>query len=299
MKRLLVTGRHGFVGATLAGMLTSEPALAGWSLAPLDVDFQIEDAEATRRMVREAAPDAVIHLAAQSFVPESFKDPERTLRVNLLGTLHLLRGLQEARFAGPLLFVSTGDVYGVVPESALPISESRLPAPRSPYAVSKLSAEALCAQWAATEDMRVVIARPFNHIGPGQSDRFAIGGFARQLAEVRRGARSPVLEVGDLEVTRDFTDVRDVVGAYFALLDKGVSGERYNVCSGAERTIGSLLHRMIELAGVDVDVRVDPARVRVAEQRRAVGDPSKMHRATGWQASTPLDVSLAAMLAAA
>src|SRR5207244_4822988 len=137
--RLLVTGKHGFVGTTLATMLQSTPQLADWALAPLPSDFQILDADATRRLVTDAVPDAVIHLAAQSFVPESFRDPEGTLRVNLFGTLNLLKALKDARFAGPLLFVSSGDVYGLVPEQELPISERRLPSPRNPYAVSKLA----------------------------------------------------------------------------------------------------------------------------------------------------------------
>jgi GDP-4-dehydro-6-deoxy-D-mannose reductase len=299
VRRLLVTGRHGFVGNILAGMLDSEPQMADWALAPLSPDFQILDAEATRHVVADAAPDAVIHLAAQSFVPESFRDPEGTLRVNLFGTLNLLKALRDARFEGPMLFVSSGDVYGLVPEAELPISESRLPAPRNPYAVSKLAAEALCCQWAATEGMRIVVARAFNHIGPGQSDRFAIAGFAHQLADIRRGKQEPVIVAGDLDVTRDFTDVRDVVAAYFALLEKGVSGERYNVCSGIERSVRSMLDRLIEIAGVEVEIRMDRARLRAAEQRRTVGDPNKIHATTGWQATTPIGDSLAAMLNAA
>ncbi len=296
MRRLLVTGRHGFVGTTLAAMLESTPELADWTLVPLSPDFQILDADATRRLVADASPDAVIHLAAQSFVPESFRDPEGTLRVNLFGTLNLLKALKDARFAGPLLFVSSGDVYGLVPEEELPISEGRLPAPRNPYAVSKLAAEALCCQWAVTEGMRIVVARSFNHIGPGQSDRFAIAGFAHQLADIRRRKQEPVVVVGELDVTRDFTDVRDVVTAYFALLDKGVSGERYNVCSGIERTVRSMLERLIEISGVEVEIRPDQTKMRPAEQRRIVGDANKIHATTGWQAITPLDVSLAAML---
>jgi GDP-4-dehydro-6-deoxy-D-mannose reductase len=147
--------------------------------------------------------------------------------------------------------------------------------------------------------MNIIVARPFNHIGPGQSTRFAVAGFARQVAEIRRGERSPLIEVGDLDVTRDFTDVRDVIRAYFALLDKGASGERYNVCSGVERTIRSMLDRLIELAGVSAEVRVDAARVRTDQQRRAVGDPGKLNHRTGWRALASLDESLAAMLDAA
>lgn len=296
MKRLLVTGRHGFVGRTIVQLIASDPSLAGWELAPLSEQFEILEPAAVRRAVDEAAPDAVLHLAARSSVAESLRDPEGTLQVNLLGTLNLLRSLNDAGFRGPTVFVSSGDVYGMVPEDALPIGENRLPAPRNPYAVSKLAAEALCYQWSLTTGMHVVIARPFNHIGPGQSDQFAIPAFARQIVEIRNGLRPPVVTVGDIDVTRDFTDVRDIVFGYFALLDRGVSGERYNVCSGRERTVRSLLERLIELAGVEAEIVQDAARMRPAEQRRAVGDPTKIVEATGWRAQTPLDSSLASML---
>jgi GDP-4-dehydro-6-deoxy-D-mannose reductase len=294
--RLLVTGRHGFVGRTLAGMVASEPSLSGWDLAPVPGDFQILDAAATDRLVHEAEPDAVLHLAAQSSAADSLRDPETTLQVNVIGTLRLLEALRRANFRGRMVFVSSGDIYGVVPTQSLPIAETLLPAPRNPYGVSKLAAEALCCQWALTEGMHVTIARPFNHIGPGQTERFAIPAFARQLDEIRRRARPPVVEVGDIDVTRDFTDVRDVVRAYFALIESGVSGERYNVCSGEERTVRSLLDTLIELAGIDVEIRQDAARLRPSEQRRAVGDPSKIRAATDWRAKTSIRDSLAAVL---
>lgn len=296
MARLLVTGRHGFVGRTLERVVASDPSLSGWVLAPVPEDFQILDAAATDRLVQEAAPDAVLHLAAQSSAADSLRDPETTLQVNVIGTLRLLQALKRAEFRGRMVFVSSGDVYGVVPASSLPIAETLLPAPRNPYGVSKLAAEALCCQWAAIEGMHVTIARPFNHIGPGQSERFAIPAFARQLDEIRRAARPPVVEVGDVDVTRDFTDVRDVVRSYFALIEAGASGERYNVCSGQERTVRSLLDTLIELAGIEVEIRQDVARVRPSEQRRAVGDPSKIRAATGWRATTSIRDSLAAVL---
>jgi GDP-4-dehydro-6-deoxy-D-mannose reductase len=296
--RLLVTGLHGFVGSTLARMVATDERLRGWTLTAPPSGFQILDQSAVHDVVGEARPDAVLHLAAQSSVAEALRDPSTTLRVNLLGTLHLLQALRQGEFDGPMVFVSSGDIYGRVSEEALPIDECRLPAPRNPYAVSKLAAEALCYQWSVTEGMRIVIARPFNHIGPGQSTQFAVPAFARQIAEIRRGTRPPFVEVGDIDVTRDFTDVRDIVLAYFALLEKGHSGERYNVCSGRERTVRSLLERLVSLAGTEVEIRPDPARMRPAEQRRAVGDPAKIRNATGWYAQTPIDESLAAILAA-
>jgi GDP-4-dehydro-6-deoxy-D-mannose reductase len=266
-------------------------------LAEVLPTLDLRDAQATAAAVLAAAPDAVLHLAAQSSVPDAFRDPETTLEINLLGTLHVLQALQRAEFRGRIVFVSTGDVYGHVPENELPIAETCRPAPRNPYAVSKLAAEALCQQWTVTEKMEIVTARPFNHIGPGQSDRFVISDFARQIAEIKLGRREPVVAVGDINVSRDFTDVRDVVHAYFALLRDGQAGEIYNVCSGREYTIRELLDRLAALAGVEIRVQQDPARLRRAEQRRASGDPAKIARVTGWRATTPLDESLASMLA--
>jgi GDP-4-dehydro-6-deoxy-D-mannose reductase len=144
--------------------------------------------------------------------------------------------------------------------------------------------------------MEITIARAFNHIGPGQSERFVVSDFARQITEIKLGKREPVVEVGDIDVTRDFTDVRDVVRAYFALLRDGQSGEIYNICSGREQSIRALLHRLAAIAGVGISVQQDPSRLRKSEQRRVVGDPAKMQRATGWQSTTELDESLASML---
>lgn len=294
--RLLVTGRHGFVGTALARLIESDPELVEWTLAEVPPAFDLCDAHAVQMLVASAVPEAVIHLAARSSVPEAFRDQEATYRVNFLGTLHLLQALQRAGFAGPVVFASSGDVYGSVPEAELPIRETRLPAPRNPYAVSKLAAEALCQQWAITENMHIVIARPFNHIGPGQSTRFVVSDFARQVAEVKLGRREPVLEVGDIDVTRDFTDVTDIVHGYFALLGAGRAGECYNLCSGRETSVRQILERLADLAGVRVTVRRDPARLRRSEQRRVAGDPGKMRAETGWTASTPIDDSLRAML---
>jgi GDP-4-dehydro-6-deoxy-D-mannose reductase len=294
--RLLVTGVHGFVGSTLSRMVTTENSLRDWQVADVPVDLDLRDRDCVDDLVAAAAPDAVVHLAAQSFVPESVRDPEATFNVNVLGTLHLLQALKRNAFGGRMLFVGTGDVYGSVPEDELPVDELRLPAPRNPYAVSKLAAEALCFQWTVSERMPVVMARPFNHIGPRQSERFAVADFARQIAEIKRGARPPIVAVGDIDVTRDFTDVRDVVMAYFALLAEGTPGQVYNVCSGREHSLRSLLTLLAERAGVDVRIDQDPARLRQSEQRRMRGDPSKIRSTTKWEARIPVADSVSAML---
>jgi len=297
MKRLLVTGQHGFVGSTLGDMLQRDPELRDWSLLATPQSLDLRDPHAVDAIVRQSSvPDAVIHLAAQSWVPDSFRDPAQTLAINIGGTLNLLQALQRCQFAGRMIYVGTGDVYGVVPEAALPVNERHLPVPRNPYAVSKLAAEALCRQWSITESIDIVLARPFNHIGRGQSARFVVSDFARQIAAISQGRQPPVVAVGDIDVTRDFTDVRDVVRAYFALLERGTRGEIYNVCSGNDRSVRSILERLAQVAHVDVTVRIDAARMRKAEQRRIRGDASKIRGATGWQATTPLDDSLGAML---
>jgi GDP-4-dehydro-6-deoxy-D-mannose reductase len=296
VKRLLVTGRHGFVGGAVAQLIATDPAFAFWQIADIPLELDLRNKDEAARLVRTAAPDAVLHLAAQSWVPDAFRDPEATLQINLLGTLYLLQALQREGFNGRMVFVSSGDVYGHLTDSELPVAETHLPAPRNPYAVSKLAAEALCRQWSLTEGMEIVIARPFNHIGAGQSERFVVSDFARQIAAIKLGRHEPTVVVGDIDVTRDFTDVRDVAQAYFALLGNGASGELYNLCAGREYSIRAVLDRLAALAGVDIRIERDPARLRRAEQRRVRGDPRKIERATGWKASTTLDESLVAML---
>jgi GDP-4-dehydro-6-deoxy-D-mannose reductase len=296
MQRLIITGRSGFVGSAMCRYLARDGRRIGWEAVDLPPAFDLRNRAAMVRLVEDVRPDAVLHLAAQSAVPESFRDPVSTIEVNVLGTLNLLQALKAIDFTGRLVHAGTGEVYGLVPEADLPVGEARLPRPRNPYAVSKLASEALCWQWYASDGMDVVLARAFNHIGWGQSDRFAIASFARQLVEIRRGARAPVITTGDLGVTRDFTDVDDVAAAYIALLARGAAGEVYNVCSGVERRVGDLLQQMIEIAQVDVTVREDAHRLRPSEQRRMRGDPGKILAATGWQAITPIETSLQSAL---
>jgi GDP-4-dehydro-6-deoxy-D-mannose reductase len=296
VKRLLATGMHGFVGRALARVVSADPELRHVRLIDVPPDLDLRNPVDAATMAGAEPPDAVIHLAAQSFVPEAFRDPKATFEVNVLGTLNLLQALRAVGFAGRMVYVGTGDVYGRVDEATLPVAETAVPEPRNPYAVSKLAAEALCRQWAFTEQMDVMLARPFNHIGWGQSDRFVVSDFARQIVAIRRDRRPAVVEVGDIDVTRDFTDVDDVVRAYFALLEHGVPGVTYNVCSGREQSIRATLERLAELANVSVSVTPFDARMRKAELRRMCGDPAAIHRATGWQATTAFDDSLRAML---
>lgn len=280
-KRLFVTGAQGFVGQYIQIAVQNDEN-AVFEVVCAEDQYDITDPESLDRVIKNARPDAVIHLAAQSHVPTSFADPELTYRVNFLGTLTLLQALAANDFVGRMLFVGSADSYGLVEEQDLPITEMQALRPRNPYAVSKVAAEALCYQWSQTGPFDVVIARPFNHIGPGQAESFAISGFAKQIAEIIVGLRVPELTVGDLQVTRDFTDVRDIAAAYQLLLLKGESGEAYNVGSGQERSLSELLEELIQIAGVSATVKIDSTRLRPAEQRRVVCDASKLKIRTGW-----------------
>jgi len=287
--RLFITGGSGFVG----GHLATHVAAARPDVFLVDApEFDLNQRSSLDLALEAARPDWVVHLAAQSAVPQSFADPRGTYEVNFLGTLNLLEALAARRFDGRLLFVGSGDAYGRVADADLPVRETLPLRPRNPYAVSKAAAEALCYQWSQTGPFEIVITRLFNSLGTGQSPRFAVADFAQRIADIATGRAPPRLVTGDLDVTRDFTDVRDVVRAYLMLLDRGVSGEPYNVCSGREAGLRAVVTRLAGLAGVAVELIVDPARLRPGEQRRMVGDPAKLAAATGWTAAIPLDQTL-------
>ncbi len=289
--KVLVTGAGGFVGQHLGRHL---PCV---SLDPPGGIVDVRDAEGVRAAVgrvfeQSPQPDAVIHLAAESNVRRSFENPRATLEINLFGTLHLLQALAAERFGGAFLYVGTGQVCGNVAPEQLPIREEQLPRPNSPYAVSKLAAEALCFQWSQLGAFRVVMTRPFNHIGPGQGRGFFVPDLVASLAEIAAGRREPVLQVGDLSVTRDFTDVRDVVRAYGLLLERGRNGEVYNVCSGREYLLQGVAEDLIRLSGVSARIEQRPELMRSGELRRMWASFDKLQRETGWSPQRTLQDSL-------
>ncbi|MBH3341401.1 GDP-mannose 4,6-dehydratase [Pseudomonas mendocina] len=292
-KRLLVSGLTGFVGQHLQALLANSDR--GWALITHSEPMDLLRPETLLGWCRQK-PDAVIHLAGQTFVPEAFRDPARTIEVNVIGTLNLLQALKSEGFAGSFLYVSSGDVYGQVRDADMPITEELAPRPRNPYAVSKVAAELLCQQWSYTEPWRIMVARPFNHIGAGQNDSFVVPSIARQLARSCNDGRPVRLEVGDIDVTRDFLDVRDVIEAYLLLLEKGVNGEVYNLCSGKERKVRDIIMQMANLAGVEVTLVQDPARMRRSEQRRVIGSAEKLQKRTGWKPGVNITETLQGVL---
>lgn len=292
-KRVFVTGGMGFVGSWLSSSLERDGRCATF-LAPADMD--VRDSNAIRAAVRDAAPDYVVHLAAQSFVGDATQNPRATYDINFLGTLNLLDALAAEGFRGRMLYVGSADTYGRVGENDLPVVESHPLRPRNPYAVSKVAAEALCYQWSQTAAFEIVMVRPFNHIGPGQTDKFVVSDFAKQVMEIKLGMREPVMSVGDIDVTRDFTDVRDVAAAYGLLLEHGQNGEIYNVCSGEERRVSDILQQLMDIAGIRASITQEPHRMRRAEQRRMCGSYAKLNAMAGWSPSIPLTDSLRAIV---
>ncbi len=288
----LLLGGAGFVGTHMRRLLEEK-----YNVTATGHGDDIRDRGQVSRLVKRTRPDVVVNLASITTVRESFEDPERTYHIGFLGMLNLLSELKEQGFGGRVLNVSSSEVYGFPREDQLPINENTPTSPMSPYAVNKIAAEALCQQWSQTEAFEIVIARPFTHIGPGQSDRFAISSFARQIAEIMLGKRECVIRVGNLDRTRDLTDVRDVVRAYAVLLEQGRNGNIYNVCSGRETLMRSLLDNLIHLSKFDIRVEQDPSLVREREQRRILGSFEKLHDETGWAPEISISQTLSDTLA--
>lgn len=287
--RALVTGATGFVGRYLVEALREGGHEALACGGPHDQDalpIDLLDLSSLRAAFDLAQPEVVFHLAAATFVPESIAAPMATYMTNVRGTANVAQTVREyAREADApvrLLFTSSAEVYGIQPPENFPLRETCALSPANPYAASKAAAEMLLLGEAHSFGLDVVIARAFNHIGPGQSDRFAVAGFASQLAKIAAGA-PPQLYVGNLDAKRDFLDVRDVVRAYIALARDGKAGEIYNVCSGTARAMRDVLRELIIAAHVPVEVRDDPQRMRPSDVPLSLGDATKLREATGWE----------------
>lgn len=312
--RVLVTGASGFVGGHLAAHLldagdvvlglsesglwsrTTPPGIAqrvrleSWNLVSGTV-AGLADLLARKR------PEAIIHLAAQANPQQSVADPRHTWTVNLFGTLNLLEGIRAAALepAPTVVLVGSGVSYGNPAPEHLPVSETCPLRPNNPYAASKAAADLLGIQHVLAHGTRVVLARPFNHAGPRQSDSYALSSFAKQIAEIERGRRERI-EVGNLQIVRDFTDVRDIVRAYRLLAEHGQPGEAYNIGTGRDDSLETLLETLRRLARVPVTVQVDPSRVRPVDQPRLLADASKLQAQTGWSPQFTIEQTLSDML---
>ncbi len=308
--RVLITGLTGFAGSHLAELALAEGAevhgtvlpgsapsddLAGLldrvRLHPCD----LTEPGAVARVLGEVKPDRVFHLAGMSVVGSSWAHRTEVLRVNVEVTFHLLEALRET--PAPCLLVSSAEVYGLVEEASQPIAETTPLRPLSPYALSKACQELYATYYALAERLPLVTVRAFNHIGPRQGPGFVSADLARQVAAIEAGRVPPVLAVGNTSARRDFTDVRDMVRAYWLALAKGLPGEVYNAASGTAVSIREVIEIFRALAGVPFEVREDPSRFRPVDLPLLLGDAGKLRAATGWAPAIPLRTSLADTLA--
>lgn len=299
----LVTGATGFAGShLLAQLLEDEPVVAAWAHAggrrqPPSSSGAVEwtavdllDQAATVEALDGLRPSAIYHCAGTPHVAESWAAPSHALHVNVVGTYHLFEALRRIHHSCPVLVTGSAQVYRPATEA---VTEDHPIGPANPYAVSKLAQEMLAAR---ERHVPVLLARPFNHAGPRQSADFVTSSFAKQLAEIEAGLSDPVLHVGNLDVRRDITDVRDTVRGYRLLVERGRPARPYNVCSGEAYRIADLLDILIGLTRADVRRETDPARIRPADSPILVGDRTRITTETGWAPQIPIERTLSDLL---
>ncbi len=303
MPKALITGINGFVGSHLADHLLA----SGYEVFGIDLPntlsqpnvyyADILNAKEITEILKQVKPDHLYHLAGSAFVPDAEANPRSVYAINVMGTLNILETVRSLHLNTRILVVSSGEVYGNVPKEHLPITEEYPLKPSSPYGVTKACADLLAAQYATTYHMDVLRVRPFNHIGPRQSPQFVCSSLAKQLVEIESGLRSPVLQVGNLDAKRDFTDVRDVVCAYRTLLEKGQSASVYNVGSGKMWKINDLLHLLIEKStATNISVQRQQERTRINDIPVLLADASKLTRDLNWTPQIPIQQSLSDLL---
>lgn len=303
--RMLITGASGFVGNVLTPKLQS----AGYHVTALGYQTPVPtadrsllcdlcQAEAVAAAVSQAQPTHVIHLAAVSHVPTSFAEPLKTWQTNVMASLNLLEALRQHAPQAFILFASSSEVYGASFKQGEALDEQAPCQPMNPYSASKLAAECAFSEY-FRQGMRGVIARPFNHIGAGQSASFVTSSFARQIALIEAGKQPPVLDVGNLQASRDFLDVRDVCDAYIRLLDLAQATtypRLFNIASGVPRQIDSMLNSLLALSDHDIQVRLDPQRLRPSDIPQAIGNGRLLHEITAWKPAIAIEQTLRELL---
>src|SRR3989338_8076999 len=306
--RALITGITGFVGSHLAEHLLADHDVYGtirWR-SRLDninhikdrvklIETDIRDSYSIEKAIKTVEPDAIFHLAAQSFVHTSFHAPQETLSTNITGTVNLLEAVRSCGGSPVIQIAGSSEEYGLVMPDEVPIKETNPLRPLSPYGVSKVAEDMLAYQYHKSYGLKTVITRAFNHEGPRRGEVFSTSNFAKQIAEIEKG-KEPVIHVGNLNASRDFTDVRDVVRAYVIATEKCDYGEAYNICSGRAWKISEMLKLLLSMSTKKIEIREDPARMRPSDVEILLGDFSKFHKKTGWKPEIPFDKTMKDLL---
>jgi GDP-4-dehydro-6-deoxy-D-mannose reductase len=310
--RILITGITGFAGSHLADyILDNHPdvqvfGMIRWRSRMENVlhiqdrirliEADLKDLISLKKCLAEVKPDRIFHLAAQSFVPTSWRCPAETFTINAIGQINLFEAILSRELSPKIQIAGSSEEYGAVNTDEVPMKESNPLRPLSPYAVSKVAQDLLGWQYYKSYGLNIVRTRGFNHTGPRRGEVFICSNFAKQIVEIEKKKREPVISVGNMEAKRDFTDVRDTVRAYWLSLEKGVAGEVYNIGTGKTYSIHEILEMLLSLALVDVKIQVDPARLRPSDVPVLLSDSTKFKELTGWTPEIPFRQSLQDLL---
>jgi len=306
MKKIVITGCSGFVGSHLIDyLLINEPSLGIWGVDILQPEKKYAEniyftqinllaQDEFENILGHVSPDYIIHLASFSSVADSWRDPISCFKHNTNIFLNLLETMHVLRLRSRLLSIGSSEQYGIVPQDALPLSEQTPLRPSSPYAAARIAQEHLSLIYAKSFNLDIVCTRSFNHLGPGQPDKFVASSIARQFARVAKGLQKNI-SVGNVTIIRDFIDVRDVVRGYHFLLKKGVPGEVYNICSGTGIAIADLIELFRQISGINPEVSIDACLLRPVENPNVVGSFRKLQNDTAWKPEITLKDSLTEM----
>lgn len=309
--RVLITGITGFAGSHLADLCLSKEdvelyGIIRWRSRTENIEHirdrinllecDLRDSSSTRDVIEEVRPEYIFHLAAQSFVPTSWNAPSESLTTNIIGQLNIFEAVKKLDVDCRIQIACSSEEYGMVYPDEVPIKESSPLRPLSPYGVSKVGQDMLGYQYFMSYGMKIVRTRGFNHTGPRRGPVFVCSDFAKQIVDIEQGKRDPVMEVGNLDARRDFTDVRDMVRAYWLSLEKGKPGKVYNICTGKSYSIKEILDQLIDLSGVKVEVRTDRGRLRPSDVPLLEGDNSEFTSDTGWKPEIPIEKTLSDLL---
>ena len=309
MSRILITGITGFIGSWLAEYLLNEHdvyGIARWRSKTENIDHiidklhivnaDIRDGYSIQSVLQEVKPEYIFHLAAQSFVKESWNSPLETLGTNVLGTANILEAIIQVTSNATLVIAGSSEEYGMVYPSEIPIKETNPLRPMSPYGVSKVAVDKLGCLYFMSYGMKIIVVRPFNTSGPRRGEVFATSNFAKQIAEIEAGKKEPVIYVGNLEAQRDWSDVRDMVRAYWLVATKCKPGEVYNICRGKAWKISKMLDILLSFSSVPITVEQDPNRLRPSDVPILLGSAEKFKTITDWKSEIPFSRTLCDLL---